>query len=216
MNDLRPLIFVVDDEPSICIALERLFRSVDLEVQTFCSAQSFLEAHRPDLPGCLVLDVRLPDLSGLEVQGRLSEQGADIPIVFITAHGDIPMSVKAIKAGAVEFLSKPFKEQDLLNAVQQAIEQHRVARQLRAEVQKFRNQYSSLTPREREVFPLVTAGLLNKEVAAQIGTSERTVKIHRARVMKKMRAQSLAHLVHIAEKLNLSSFKHHSRTTKVQ
>ena len=146
MNDVRPLIFVVDDEPSICTALERLFRSVGLEVWTFSSAQAFLQSERPDVPACLVLDVRLPDLSGLDIQDRLLREGLDIPIVFITGHGDIPMSVRAIKAGAVEFLTKPFKEQELLDAVQQAIERHRVARQLRAEIQKFRSRFLSLTP----------------------------------------------------------------------
>jgi FixJ family two-component response regulator len=216
MNDVRPLIFVVDDEPSICTALERLFRSVGLEVWTFSSAQAFLRSERPDVPACLVLDVRLPDLSGLDIQDRLLREGVDIPVVFITGHGDIPMSVRAMKAGAVEFLTKPFKEQELLDAVQQAIERHRVARQLRAEIQKFRSRFLSLTPRERQVFPLVTAGLLNKEIAAELGTSEKTVKIHRSRVMTKMNAKSLAHLVHIAEKLKVTALYNQHDETKVR
>ena len=204
MSTPQQIVFIVDDDPAICTALRRLIRSVGIEVLTFTSAQEFLRATRPEIPGCLVLDVRLPDLSGLNLQQKLSEARIDLPIVFITGHGDIPMTVRAMKGGALEFLTKPVKEQELLEAIQRGIEQHRHLRAQRAEVSDLRRRYDSLTPREREVFPLVTSGLLNKQIAAELGASEKTIKIHRGQVMQKMKAESLAHLVRIAEKLGLT------------
>jgi FixJ family two-component response regulator len=207
MSENPPIVFVVDDEPAICLSLKRLVKSVGLEAQTFTSAQEFLRAKRPDGPGCLVLDVRLPGLSGLDLQQELLDAKVDLPIIFITGHGDIPMSVRAIKAGAVEFLTKPFRDQDLVDAIQHGIEKHRAARQESVKLAEFRALYDSLTPREREVFPLVAAGLLNKQIAAQLGTGEKTIKVHRGQVMHKMKAESLAHLIRIGEKLGLSSPK---------
>jgi FixJ family two-component response regulator len=207
MSESPPIVFVVDDEPAICLSLKRLVKSVGLEAQTFTSAQEFLRAKRPDGPGCLVLDVRLPGLSGLDLQQELLDAKVDLPIIFITGHGDIPMSVRAIKAGAVEFLTKPFRDQDLVDAIQHGIEKHRVARQERVKLTEFRALYDSLTPREREVFPLVAAGFLNKQIAAELGTGEKTIKVHRGQVMHKMKAESLAHLIRIGEKLGLSSPK---------
>jgi FixJ family two-component response regulator len=205
MNESPPIVFVVDDEPDVCLSLKRLVKSVGLEAQTFTSAKEFLRAKRPDGPGCLVLDVRLPDLSGLDLQQELLNAKVDLPIIFMTGHGDIPMSVRAMKAGAVEFLTKPFRDQDLIDAIQHAIEKHRRARQERVKFNEFQVLYESLTPREREVFPLVTTGLLNKQIAAQLGTSEKTIKVHRGQVMHKMKAESLAELIYCAEKLGLSS-----------
>ena len=207
MSESPPIVFVVDDEPAICLSLKRLVKSVGLEAQTFTSAQEFLRAKRPDGPGCLVLDVRLPGLSGLDLQQELLDAKVDLPIIFITGHGDIPMSVRAIKAGAVEFLTKPFRDQDLVDAIHHGIEKHRAARQECIKLTEFRALYDSLTPREREVFPLVAAGLLNKQIAARLGTGEKTIKVHRGQVMHKMKAESLAHLIHIGEKLGLSSPK---------
>jgi FixJ family two-component response regulator len=205
VNETRPIVFVVDDEPSVCVSLKRLLRSVGLEARTFTSAQEFLRCERPNAPGCLVLDVRLPGLSGLDLQQELAAEKIDLPIVFITGHGDIPMSVRAMKAGAVEFLTKPFREQDLLEAIQRGIEQHRLVRQLSAEMRILQQRYAVLTPREREVFPLVTSGLLNKQIAAQLDASEKTIKVHRGQVMQKMKAESLADLIRMAEKLGLRS-----------
>jgi FixJ family two-component response regulator len=205
MHAPSPVVFVVDDEPSVRASLKRLIGSVGLHVQAFASAEEFLNYKRPDGPECLVLDVRLPDLSGLDLQQQLTTMKLDIPIVFITGHGDIPMSVRAMKAGAVEFLTKPFKEEDLLQAIQQGLERNRTARQVRAEVGRLQQDYSSLTPREREVFPLVTSGLLNKQVAALLGTSEKTIKVHRGRIMQKMKATSLAGLIHMAGRLGSGS-----------
>ena len=207
MTDSRSMVFIVDDEPSVCMALKRLIRSVGLEAQTFNSAKEFLRTKRPDVPSCLILDVRLPDLSGPDLQRELAEAKINIPIVFLTGHGDIPMSVRAIKAGAVEFLTKPFKDQDLLDAIQHGIEQDRLARLQHREIFEMKRQYESLTPREREVFPLVTDGFLNKQIADQLGASEKTIKVHRHQVMQKMKAESLAHLVRIAQKLGVSSPK---------
>jgi FixJ family two-component response regulator len=198
-------VFVVDDEPSVCVSLKRLLRSVGLEARTFASAQEFLRCERPNAPGCLVLDVRLPGLSGLDLQQELAVETIDLPVVFITGHGDIPMSVRAMKAGAVEFLTKPFREQDLLEAIQRGIEQHRLVRQLSAEMRILQQRYAVLTPREREVFPLVTSGLLNKQIAAQLDASEKTIKVHRGQVMQKMKAESLAGLIRMAERLGLRS-----------
>ena len=197
--------FVVDDEPSVCLSMKRLLRSVGLEARTFTSAQEFLLSDRPDAPGCLILDVRLPGLSGLELQVRLAAEKIDLPIIFVTGFGDIPMSVRAMKAGATEFLTKPFREQDLLEAIQRSLEQQRVVRLRSAELRMLQQCYALLTPREREVFPCVTSGLINREIATQLGTSEKTIKVHRGQVMQKMKAKSLAQLIHMAEKLGLST-----------
>jgi len=207
MTENRPIVFVVDDEPAICLSLQRLLKSVGLEAQTFASAQEFLGVKRPDGPGCLVLDVRLPGLSGLDLQQELLHAKVDLPIVFITGHGDIPMTVRAMKAGAVEFLTKPFRDQDLIDAIQHGIEKHRAARLECAKVNEFKTLYVSLTAREREVFSLVAQGLLNKQIAAQLGVAEKTIKVHRGQVMHKMKAESLADLVRIGEKLALTSPK---------
>ena len=197
------IVFIVDDDPSMCEALTRLLGTVGLRAQAFKTAQEFLKTKRPDIPSCLVLDVRLPGLSGIDLQRELANTDPPIPIVFITAHGDIPMTVQAMKAGAVEFLTKPFRDQQFLDAVQQAIDRDRAARQQRAELAELRRRHESLTPREREVMALVVTGLLNKQIAAQLRTSEATVKAHRAQLMRKMEAESVAQLVRIAERLSL-------------
>jgi RNA polymerase sigma factor (sigma-70 family) len=196
-----PTVFVVDDDPSIRSGVRSLIGSVGLRVLTFGSALDFLRSTRPDAPACLVLDVRLPDLSGLDLQRELRESDIHIPIIFITGHGDIPMTVEAMKAGAVEFLTKPFRGQKLLEAVQGAIARDRAARQERAEMAELRKCFDTLSPREREVLGMVVTGLLNKQIAAELGISELTVKTHRAHLMEKMRAGSLAELVHIADSL---------------
>src|SRR6202167_5439822 len=201
MSENPPIVFVVDDEPAICLSLKRLVKSVGLEAQTFTSAQEFLRAKRPDGPSCLVLDIRLPKISGLDLQQELLDAKVDLPIIFITGHGDIPMTVRAIKAGAVEFLTKPFRDQDLLDAIHQGLERDKTRRAQEAEVEKLRTRYESLTPREREVLPRVVSGLLNKQIAAEIGTSEATVKVHRSQLMRKMGTASLAELVRMSQKL---------------
>ena len=199
------MVFVVDDDESMRESLSSLFRSVGLRVELFSSAQAFLKYQRPNAPACLVLDVRLPGLSGLELQRELAAHGNAIPIIFITGHGDIPMSVRAMKQGAVEFLTKPFRDQDLLEAVQQAIERDRLALKQRTEQAELRARYALLTEREREVIALVVRGMLNKQIASELGTTEITVKIQRASVMKKMQAVSLADLVRFAQKVGIEA-----------
>jgi FixJ family two-component response regulator len=203
MNQAAPVVFVVDDDVSIREGLRNLLRSVGLSVEVFETAQEFLARRRPDVPACLVLDVRLPGSSGLDLQRKLTEADIDVPIIFVTGHGDIPMSVRAMKAGAVEFLTKPFRDQDLLDAVQQAIERDRTSRQRRSQSVELRARYESLTAREQEVMALVAQGLLNKQIAAELGTTEATVKLHRGRVMHKMQADSLADLIRMAERLGV-------------
>ncbi|HXI72407.1 MAG TPA: response regulator transcription factor [Verrucomicrobiae bacterium] len=205
MTELEPIVFIVDDDPSVRRSTERLIRSAGLKVQTFASAREFLKHPRIEGPACLVLDVRMPGLSGMDLQRELIQAGIRIPIIFITGHGDIPMSVRAMKAGAVEFLTKPYRSRALLDAIHAAIERDRSAHQERSETRELRQRYEQLTPREREVLPLVAAGLLNKQVAGELATTERTIKFHRAHIMQKMRAESLADLVRMTEKLDLSS-----------
>jgi FixJ family two-component response regulator len=207
MTEKEPIVFVVDDDAGVREALSSLGRSVGFRVHTYASANEFLRGPRPDGPGCLVLDVRLPGLSGLDLQRELTQADIHIPIIFITGHGDIPMTVRAMKAGAVEFLTKPFRDQDLLDAIQQAIGRDRASRQERVEVAELRKRFQLLTPREREVMHYVVEGLLNKQVAAELGTSEVTVKLQRSQVMQKMQARSVAELVKMAGKLGTKTSK---------
>jgi len=203
MSNPAPVVFVVDDDPSVRRAIKRLIESVGLQVELSGSTQEFLQARRLDAPSCLVLDIRLPGKSGLDFQRELAEANIQIPIIFITAHGDIPMTVRAMKAGAVEFLTKPFRDQDLLDAAQLALERDRARRQQEAEIATLRERFESLTPRERELLPLVISGLLNKQIAAEIGTTEATVKVHRSQLLRKMGADSLPDLVRMAGRLGI-------------
>jgi FixJ family two-component response regulator len=198
-----PTVFIIDDDRSMRQAVQDLVESVGLRAESFATGGEFLRRGPTNSPSCLVLDVRLPQMSGLDFQSRLAETGTQIPIIFITAHGDVPMSVKALKAGAVEFLTKPFRDQDLLDAIQQALQRDRAAREKQAETLDAHERYQTLTPREREVMTLVVSGLLNKQIASEIGASEATVKIHRANMMQKMQVGSLIELVRVSDKLKL-------------
>jgi FixJ family two-component response regulator len=205
MTEIEPIVYVVDDDLSVRRSTERLIRATGLKVQTFVSAREFLKHPRIEGPACLVLDVRMPGLSGMDLQRELTQSKNPLPIIFITGHGDIPMSVRAMKAGAVEFLTKPFRSRSLLDAVRAAIERDQSAHRERSETGELRQRYEQLTPREREVMVLVAAGLLNKQVAGELATTERTIKFHRSHIMQKMRAESLADLVRMTEKLGISS-----------
>src|SRR5262245_32946160 len=208
----KPLVLVIDDDPSVRNGLTILFRSVGLETKSFGSATEFVQAKLPDVPCCLVLDVRLPGVSGLDFQAELAKANINIPIIFMTGHGDIPMSVQAMKAGAVDFLTKPFRDQDMLDAVAAALERDRNRRKDEQRLTDLRARLDGLTEREREVMGLVTAGLMNKQVAGELGLSEITVKIHRGHVMRKMAARSLADLVSMAEVLGIRRTKPESRS----
>ena len=205
VTEAAPIVFVVDDDPSVRTSTARLVRSAGFNVDTFGSAKEFLASSRPDGPACLVLDVGLPDLSGLDLQRQLTTAGFTVPIIFITGHGDIPMTVRAMKAGAVEFLTKPFSKKALLDAIRAAIERDRAMHRERSETGALVQRYEQLTPREREVMALVVAGLLNKQIAGELAASERTIKFHRAHIMEKMEAASLAELVRMAGQLGIAS-----------
>lgn len=205
MTEEKSIVYVVDDDPSVRKALERLLRSAGHDARTFPSALEFLNFSHPHAAGCLVLDIKLPGLSGLELQEQLADKGITFPIVFITGHGTVPASVRAFKAGAMDFLQKPFKDSELLDTVARGIEKHRRLRQEQHEIKKLHAGLDTLTPRERQVFRLVVSGMLNKQIAFDLGTAEKTIKVHRARVMQKMGARSLAELVRFGEKLGIRS-----------
>jgi FixJ family two-component response regulator len=204
MTPVRETVFIVDDDASVREALANLMRSVGLHAQLFASAQEFLKTPQPDSPACLILDVRMPGLGGLDCQRQLADSGCHIPIIFMTGHGDIPMSVRAMKAGAVDFLTKPFRDQDLLDVVQQAIDRDRLRRAEERDLTDLRDRFSGLTSREREVMAWVVSGRLNKQIAGELGTSEITVKVHRGHVMRKMQADSVADLVRMAGRLGVT------------
>jgi FixJ family two-component response regulator len=207
MKEEQPLVFVIDDDPSVRDAIADLLRSIGLAVESFGSTQEFLQAKRPDAPGCIVLDVRLPGPSGLEFQRTLNKSNIHLPVIFISGHGDIPMSVRAMKSGAIEFLTKPLPEQELLDAIQAGIERDRARRQEAKAVADLQERFDSLTPREREVLALVVTGRRNKQIAAEAKLSEMTVKVHRSQIMRKMRAKSLVDLVRMADALGVSTRK---------
>jgi FixJ family two-component response regulator len=207
MKSAAPTVYIIDDDRGMRQAIQDLVESVGLRAQAFATGQEFLNRQGTSEPSCLILDVRLPQMSGLDFQRQLAETGAQIPIIFITAHGDIPMSVRALKSGAVEFLTKPFRDQDLLDAIQQALQRDIAAREQQAEIHNLQERYQLLTTREREVMTLVVTGMLNKQIASEISASEGTVKIHRGQVMRKMQAESVVELVRMADKLRLSPRK---------
>lgn len=213
--DVEPIVFVVDDDQSVREGIESLLTSAGFSVDTFPTAEMFLSHPRPDRPACVILDVRMPGLSGLDLQRELTKSGASIPIIFVTGHGNVRMTAQAMKAGAAEFLTKPFREQELIDAVRESIGRDRMERRRRAELFEMRRLFESLTSRERDVMAGVAAGLLNKQVAAQLGISEITVKVHRAQVMKKMHAKSLADLVRIADRLGASQSRHRSSARRL-
>jgi FixJ family two-component response regulator len=208
MPEPQPIVFVVDDDASVREALQRLVRSAGLRVEAFASAEEFLSRPRPDVPSCLLLDVRLPDVSGLDLQRRMADANNEIPIVFITGHGDIPTTVRAMKAGAVEFLTKPLVDVDVLGSIQEAIARDRATRDHHADTAALRGRHALLTPREQEVMAWVVSGLLNKQIAGELGVSEETVKVHRGQVMRKMAADSLADLVRMSGRLGIPARRH--------
>ena len=205
--DSTATVFIIDDDEGVRHSIEDLLGSVGLRSKSYATAEEFLRSERPDGPGCLVLDVRLPGISGLDFQRELGSAGWTLPIIFISGYGDIPMTVKAIKSGAIEFLTKPFRHQDLLDAVQQALQRDHTSRESRRELDELQKRYATLTPRERQVMSLVVSGMLNKQIASELGASETTVKIHRGRVMEKMAAGSLVELVRMTDKLKLPASK---------